>query len=391
MSSLPDRGLAADDLERRLRQTVAAALRALGREERDGDVALDSAGVGALIGDLESLALERAVDAPAASADSGNLERLQGRYESRLQALRDAAEAIDGLRVTTSPDTVLGLAPKELCEHSGLDRVVLGLVVDGRLTAEVVHFRADPAGAAAALSALRRAPMRLRHPLIEAELMRRRRATIVADAARNPRVHQETAQIMEWAGYVAAPVVVGGEVIGALHADTGRDGRALDVLDGDVLWTFARGLAEVYETVSLRRALRRQRDATRQFVEWLTVRAAELSDTAMQLVAEPPPPPPPPGRLEPFTPEAGGDDRAVFQDLLSRRELEVLRLIVRGESNGSIAAQLVIAEPTVKFHVVNLLRKLHVSNRAEAVARYHRLVRRRPDQAASPGPHGGAL
>ena len=234
--------------------------------------------------------------------------------------------------------------------------------------------------------------MRLRHPLIEAELMRRRRATIVTDAARNPRVHQETAQIMGWSSYVAAPIVVGGEVIGALHADTGRDGRALDVLDGDVLWTFARGLAEAYETVSLRRALRRQRERSRQFVEWLTARAAELSDTPMQLVAEPPPPPPPPpGRLEPFAAEPGSDDRAVFQDLLSRRELEVLRLIVRGESNSSIAAQLVIAEPTVKFHVVNLLRKLHVSNRAEAVARYHRLVRRRPDQAASPGPHSGGL
>jgi len=52
----------------------------------------------------------------------------------------------------------------------------------------------------------------------------------------------------------------------------------------------------------------------------------------------------------------------------------VLRLLARGATNGSIAAQLVISESTVKFHVVNILRKLHVSNRSAAVARYHRLV-----------------
>jgi LuxR family transcriptional regulator, regulator of acetate metabolism len=370
VSALPERGPAIDELERRLRQAVERALQALDREPGAAGALPDAVALAALIEELEARA--------TGEAPGDELERLHGRYEARLRALRDAEQAIDALRVTTSPDTVLELAPRELCARSGLDRLVLGLVSGGRLTAEVAHFRDDQAGALAVLGQLRRVPMRLAHPLIEAELMRRRRATIVADAARNPRVHQETATIMGWSAYVAAPIVVGGEVIGALHADTGPGGRPLDVLDGDVLWTFARGLAEVYETVSLRRVLRRQRDATRQFVEWFTARAAELNDTAMQLVAEPPPAPPPPGRLAPFAGEPGADDRAVFQDLLSRRELEVLRLIVRGDSNGSIAAQLVIAEPTVKFHVVNLLRKLHVSNRAEAVARYHRLVRRRP-------------
>jgi hypothetical protein len=333
VSSLPMRGPAVDELERRLRLAVGRALRAL---EREGDglapgAVPDAVALAGLIEELEALAAPLTGAAP-----SGDLARLHGRYESRLRALRDAELAIDALRVTTSPDTVLQLAPRELCMRSSLDRLVLGLVDGGRLTAEVAHFRADEAGAAAALAQLRRVPMRLAHPLVEAELMRRRRATIVADAGRNPRVHQDTAAIMGWSAYVAAPIVVGGEVIGALHADTGPGGRPLDVLDGDVLWTFARGLAEVYETVSLRRVLRRQRDATRQFVEWFTARAAELNDTAMQLVAEPAPPPPPPGRLEPFAGEPGADDRAVFQDLLSRRELEVLRLIVRGETDRQV-------------------------------------------------------
>jgi DNA-binding NarL/FixJ family response regulator len=76
------------------------------------------------------------------------------------------------------------------------------------------------------------------------------------------------------------------------------------------------------------------------------------------------------------------DDRVAFEQLLTRRELDVLRLLARGETNAAIAAALVISEATVKFHVVNLLRKLRVSNRAEAVARYHRVVRVRADKDA---------
>jgi FixJ family two-component response regulator len=51
------------------------------------------------------------------------------------------------------------------------------------------------------------------------------------------------------------------------------------------------------------------------------------------------------------------DDRVAFENLLARRELDVLRLLARGEANSAVAAELVISESTVKFHVVNLLRK----------------------------------
>jgi DNA-binding CsgD family transcriptional regulator len=53
---------------------------------------------------------------------------------------------------------------------------------------------------------------------------------------------------------------------------------------------------------------------------------------------------------------------------LSRRELEVLRLVASGKSNREIAAALVISEHTVGRHVQNIFAKLRLSSRAAATA-----------------------
>ncbi len=54
---------------------------------------------------------------------------------------------------------------------------------------------------------------------------------------------------------------------------------------------------------------------------------------------------------------------------ISRREQEVLRLLATGASNREIADALVIELPTVKKHVSNLLGKLGVSSRTQAIVR----------------------
>jgi NarL family two-component system response regulator LiaR len=53
---------------------------------------------------------------------------------------------------------------------------------------------------------------------------------------------------------------------------------------------------------------------------------------------------------------------------LTEREREVLALMVEGLNNTEISDKLIVSKSTVKFHVSNILSKLHVSSRTEAVA-----------------------
>jgi DNA-binding NarL/FixJ family response regulator len=57
-----------------------------------------------------------------------------------------------------------------------------------------------------------------------------------------------------------------------------------------------------------------------------------------------------------------------IENLLTEREMDVLRLLVQGVSNKMIAEELVVSLPTVKNHVSHILSKLDASSRGEAVA-----------------------
>ncbi|MBI2853983.1 MAG: response regulator transcription factor [Chloroflexi bacterium] len=53
------------------------------------------------------------------------------------------------------------------------------------------------------------------------------------------------------------------------------------------------------------------------------------------------------------------------EDELTQRELEVLKLVAGGESNKEIANRLQVSENTVKFHLRNVMEKLHLKNRTQ--------------------------
>lgn len=64
-------------------------------------------------------------------------------------------------------------------------------------------------------------------------------------------------------------------------------------------------------------------------------------------------------------PEIRGD-RTIH---LTRRELEVLSLVIEGKSSKIVADELYVSKRTVDFHLANIYEKLQVSNRVQAFRR----------------------
>jgi DNA-binding CsgD family transcriptional regulator len=358
-------GPVGEQLYQRLHTAMTSARALLGLRETDVDRPEDPAELGPLIVAMEA---RLGSDDEDGAAHVALLDRIRRRFDERARALDQIDRAVGRLREMTSPGTMLAAAPAELCASSDLDRVIVSVISEGMMIPQAAHFRDARGRADAVLQALRANPPVLDRSLIETEVLRRRRATVVTEAQVHPRVHRPTAEAMGWDSYVAAPIVIRGTAIGVVHAD--RRDQPVDVLHRDVLWEFVNGLAHAYESASLRRALRNERDQMRQFLEWLNARSGELSDAPVALSPPPNPTLPPPEPLEATPAEDERDDRAIFDGIITRRELDVLRLLAEGRTNQSIANQLVVSQGTVKFHVNNILRKLRASNRAEAVSRY---------------------
>jgi DNA-binding CsgD family transcriptional regulator len=285
----------------------------------------------------------------------------------RLRVLEAVHDAADRLAEAGPVSEIVDRAPAEACRALALDRCVLSRIDDGVLVAEAIHCGEGAGDAAPALGALQEAPVRLGYPLLEAEMLRRRRAVIV-DEPEGPEAAGRHAfsDVMNWGEHVATPIVLEGRVIGFLHGDRVVARTPLRETERDGLWRFALAFADIFERAVLRRRLRVQRQELRQVASWADARTSELSDGAIDLAVERDAP-----ADEPARGGHGGD--AALRDLLTRRELDVLEHMVRGETNADIARALVVSEGTVKFHVKNILRKLHASNRAEATSRYLRL------------------
>jgi DNA-binding CsgD family transcriptional regulator len=159
---------------------------------------------------------------------------------------------------------------------------------------------------------------------------------------------------------VAAPIVAQGAVVGFLHADCYYQGRDLTEADRAALALFGEGFGYALA----RTAVLDRLEALRADLGQLR---AGLSSNAVGVWHGDKPGPETPRRL-PQPPDIAGTG-------LTRREIDVLQWMARGETNGRIARRLSITEGTVKTHVQAILRKLNAANRAEAVSMWVQVAR----------------
>ena len=293
-------------------------------------------------------------------------ELLELDYVRRADALERVSEAVRRLGELGSTEGLLTRAASELGAGSEFDRVLISEVVEGRLVPLAIWDGTDQPAADAALAELTQATIRLEYPLLEYEVARRHRPEVVLVADAGARTPALLARRLGWESYAVAALAVGNTTIGLLHADATRSGRTVDALDGEVVDRYAEELAGVCERAVLRHTLELHRAELSAAVHWMSTRLGRLEDAA--------------GLVSPRSP--GGDARLV--ESLTARELDVLRLLARGNTNQAIATALVVREGTVKYHVKNILRKLGATNRADAVARYVRAG------GSADGPSGGA-
>ncbi len=279
--------------------------------------------------------------------------------EGRLGRL---SSVLGGMRGVTRIQQLIDGVPADLC-RCGFERAWISRVDRAGWQFAGGHARGGAFGAAPTGS----------QPLLldthEAEALRRRGAVRVVGAAADPAVDVAVATMLTTDSYLVVPVMVEGRAVGLLHAEGCADGL-LGEGDREVLALFAAALGHVVQRVALQERFERLRADMRAMTGAIAGAVEEACDTPTDLL---------PGVLNPVVPPAAptweparGDDRLAA--LLTVREREVLRLMAGGETNRGIAAQLVISEGTVKSHVKRILRKLHATNRAQAVARSSRIA-----------------
>jgi DNA-binding CsgD family transcriptional regulator len=283
-----------------------------------------------------------------------------------LERQRSAARVVrDALSVLREVDTVTQLTRRAplAATTMGFDRAVLSRIEQSVWLPETAYVAKDPEWAEQILWAGRDQPRTLDRSLLETQIVRRNRPLLVNDLPGRANLHRAMVDTSLTRSYVAAPIVGWGRVIGFVHADCYHQRRNPDAMDRDLLWMFCEGLGTLITRATALEELARMRAELRRLADGGYPAGAD----PVCLGA------PGAGSAENGPLDALDEPGSVDPELaLTRRELDVLRLMSGGRTNAQIARRLVIAEGTVKSHVKHILRKLGAANRAEAVSRWLR-------------------
>lgn len=280
------------------------------------------------------------------------LEREALRHrDSALDRVRDALDLVAGCR---TGEELLGAAARAINEL-GFDRGIVSRLEDSTWVAERVFVDRDADWAREILAAGGANPPLLDARLPETEMVRRRVGIVVRDVQHRADLHRAIAESSRSRSYTAAPLVAGDRVVGFLHADLYYQRRDPDEFDRRVLTAYATGLSQVAGRLA---ALDRLNAIAAGLGQLSSLATTPGLAAPVSMGGEP---------LSPGQPRYGEPMlTGPHGETLTRREVDVLRLLAAGETNHRIARKLVVSEGTVKSHVKSILRKLGAPNRVAA-------------------------
>lgn len=289
------------------------------------------------------------------------LEKVVDGFTASLasRARRRTAQAIVGLARCNSTDELVHSVPSAI-GLLGFDRAVFSLVTGDSWTPLSFHSRIDPSAAEGLLDRLRDDAYRL--PKSAREV---RSAQVSSDTMRrhtDPHEGYVLWQQSRSKSFWVVPILERAKVVALVHADCYFQDRLPSKIEVGALHALCEQLGHA---LSSRRALDRWAEAfssgpsefvSRRSVSQAIERRSNRTDSTI------------------LTPNADMDEadgvvsRTAADTQLSHRELDVVRLMAEGLTNGQIGRRLMITEGTVKSHVKRILRKTGSANRAEAVA-----------------------
>lgn len=241
-------------------------------------------------------------------------------------------------RAASSTQALVRQAP-EIIGWLGFDRVLVSRVQHGVWLPESMFVRRDPRWAEAIMAAGRGSSTAL-DSVVEHDLVLTARPLVVDEVQTHPRVCRPIAEVSRSENYGVAPIIVGGDMVGMLHADCFFQRR--DVTDQQCVT-----LSAVAETLGAHLGRVTVLDQLREI--------GRGSAPGWDLPPSAPEPAPAPGARPPAP-------------ALTPREVEIVELMAAGATNHRIATQLCITVGTARSHVSHILRKLDADNRAHAVA-----------------------
>jgi len=284
-------------------------------------------------------------------------------------AFETAQHALVRLADATSVRALISRALPAVCEL-GFDRTILSKVRGGFWTTLAMYIPKDPQWASEIVQVGQQPAHPLSSGLYEYEIVSRGIPMIVSGVQDSQHVHRRIAEASLARSYAAAPIALHGQVIGLLHGDCYFQRRHVDEFDRDALSIFGMGLGYLLQRNILCDQIQAlQENISRMYNGmWFDVDQASKTDSLYLRNTEKD------SRQSPglaFHPDLINEN-SVRPDsfALTRRELDVIKLIAKGETNTRIAHRLVISQATVKSHVKHILRKLGAANRAEAVSLY---------------------